>query len=367
MTGISPELEAAIFARYAAGATTRAVSREFGIGSATASRAFQRFKAAQKSVQETPAASEPAEPETGMTGLPLPDLDAELAELQRRRGELAEVVSMHEERAAASRSAVQELEAERLETLAGGHDAQPLRQRRRDAEDDLADSETAAGFARERLAAVDQQIAAVQARIDDARLRGELAEAIAERDSVLAGIGDRQRAAVLAVRAAAEDFTAAAADEREAVRRVDDLTARIALGGPAPVVPLPASTAISVPGAPVGAEPVALLRAISEARIGNMRVVALRLGEACGWLPASAAELASEAERRQAVMAGQQVQAPGPARPLVPAPAGWGAEFGLDADGRPLRQPYPRHPSDSYRAPMSAWPPPGVRLGSYDG
>ena len=77
-----------------------------------------------------------------MTDLPDADLDGQLAELRQMRDGLAADVTKHEDRAQASRTAVQQLEAERLAMLERGQDAQSLRQRRRDAEDDAADSET---------------------------------------------------------------------------------------------------------------------------------------------------------------------------------------------------------------------------------
>jgi hypothetical protein len=364
VSGISPERQAEAFAMYRDGASERAVAVKLGCGNATAHRLRQRFLSQHNPAQEPPERIETAEADMTMTDPLVPDFDAELVELQRRRGELAEDVSTHEERAAASGSAVQQLEAERLETLASGHDAQPLRQRRRDAEDDLADSQTAAGFARGRLAAVDAEIRAVQERIADTQQRAELAEAISERDAICARTGDRMRAAALGTHASAVEFTAALADERDAVREVAELAARIALTGPAPHVPAPVSTLVSPhPDMTGSGAPLAWQRAISEALAGNVRAVSVRLAEVFGQIPPTPAELAAEAAGRQAAMAAANVHAPGPARPLADVPPGWDSEFGLDDQGRQLRPQRPAYqdqPGDSWRTPGVGGRPPLV-------
>jgi hypothetical protein len=296
MTGISPEREAQIFARFAEGATTRQVAAEFGIGTGTAARALQRYRDPQDPVPATPEASEPAEPDLTMTDLPVADLDAQLAELHRIRGGLAADAATHEDRAQASRSAVTALEAERLAMLEHGQDAQSLRQRRRDAEDDTADSETAAALVRQRLARVDHQIAGIVARQELAAIRAQLGEAVTAR--VWSRSGERQAAAVLAVRDAAADFAMVPGDERqadEAVRQLAEAAAAYAdrLGEPAPVVPEAVSTALSVPPDVMGGQPLALLKAITQARAGNVPAVCRQLGETFGWLPVSPAELAA--------------------------------------------------------------------------
>jgi len=300
------------------------------------------------------------------------DLDGWLAARAGEREQLAAVAAGHDERAAAAWAEAHDLERQRLELIDAGADAVPLRQKIREAQDTAEDAETAAARVRARIAVLDQEVAAGLARRDQTRAVAELGEAVAERDQVLSRTGQRQRDAVAAVRAAAEEFTAALADEMAAIRKADDLTARVARGGSVPVVPLPVTTSLSVPGDLVGREPVALLRAIHEARAGNVRAVAEQLAAAFGYLPQpppSAEQIAAGQQARAELLERNRLLLRG-VKPLPPALQDGSASVSLDEHGnplRPLRPAYQPQPSDSYRAPMSAWPPPGIKLGSYDG
>lgn len=351
---------------FADGLSTRAVAAQLGVGNGTAARLKQRLAARSASPgssdqaeatmtdhdddHDDDQAAAPGEP-LEMTGLQpgQPAGDERLAQLRSDREEIAAEVAKHEDRAAASRSAVAQLEAERIEALAAGRDAQPLRTRRRDAEDDAADSADAAGLARARLARADQEIAVVVARQELAALRGELAAAVAGRDEVMAGTGERQRRAVLAVRLAAEDMVAVFAGERAAVQLVGQLAAAVAglaaaAGQPGPVVPAAVSTALQVPqGCLV---PLPFTQMMWRAQAGNVAQTAISLGENLGWLPPAppAPEEVAAWQARQAEMAGQR----GP-RPGQPWTRESPESVGVDAEGNVLR---PRraqpHPSDAY-------------------
>ncbi len=218
---------------------------------------------------------------------------------------------------------------------------------------DRADSETAAERCRERLVPVDTQIADLEARRELALLRAALDAAIAARDLEVSRTGGRMRAASLALRDAAVEFTAAIADERDAVdyaeRLAAEVTARaLALGEPGAVVQPAPRTTLWVHGDLIGAEPVALSQAISEARIGRARAVAVRLAESWGWLPPSPEELAAERERMLQLL---QPQSPPPPS-SVTHPEHWPASVGIDHHGRPLL-PRPIRPN----APsFTGWP-----------
>ena len=276
-----------------------------------------------------------------MTALPDTGDAAELTELRKQHDAQAATVRGLEEREAVSRSAAASLEADHLAGLAEGRSDPELRQRHENAAKDAADWAKGAELARGKLAAIGQQIEAVRQRITIAALGAELAEAIAARDAVLARTGERQRQAVTAVRAAAEEFTAALADELAAVRRVDQLAAQIGLGGPMPAVPPAQGTALWVPSEFVAGEPVHLARALSAARKGDVTRVAAELGEANGWLPPDPSVIAAERER---VLALRAQQAPQPARPVQPQPVmdpRFGASYGVDEHGHPLPPPSP--------------------------
>jgi len=350
---------------FADGLSTRQVAAELGIGNGTAARLRQRL--ADRG-QITPAAGDPETEETTVTSTPdvaAADVDedqaddAELAQLHQRQEELTAEATMYVERAEASRAAVSALEAERMQLLAAGQDAQQLRTRRRDAEDDLRDSVDAASIAQGALAVVGERIAAIEARQADRRLRAELADAVAERDQVLAGIGARQRAAVLAVRQAAEEFTQTFADEQRVMMRVDELAGRVALGGPAPDVPLPVTTRLSVPGDAGARGPVALLRAMYQARDRNVTAVAEQLGVADGWLPPDPAEVEAERQRIIALHAAMPAARPPEPGSQVQMDPRYGSSYSVDEHGRPLRAPDPARQAPV--APMG----PGGHIGGW--
>jgi Homeodomain-like domain-containing protein len=280
---MGPEQEQRAAEMFASGATEREVAEALGCSASTAHRLRERLAAAE----ETPAG-----PGSGTLSDAVDDAmrDGLLAALAEKREEAAATLADLEARAQASRDAIAALEGERLELIGAGKDAAPLRARMTSARDDLADWETAAAMARQNLATADTRIAEVHAEAELAALRAELDAAVAERDRVFAMSGDRQRAAVAAVRAAAEDFCAVFADEDAAAAKVTSLMAGVvagaqAAGEAAPPVPAPASTALAVPGDATGGPALALYRAITAARAGNVQSVAAQLGEAFGWLP----------------------------------------------------------------------------------
>lgn len=335
---------------FADGLSTRQVAAQLGVGNGTAARLRQRL--ADRG-QITPAAGDPETEETTVTQTP--DVaaaavadgqadDAELTRLTTLRDELAAEVATYIERAESSTHAVAELERERIGLLAAGHDAQQLRGRRRDAEDDHRDSATAATLAQGRLDDVGRQIAVVEARQADRKLRAELAAAIVERDRVLAGVGERQRAAILAVRAAAEDFCQVVADDRAVQSRVGQLAAAVTasaagLGQPGPVVPAAVSTVLQVPAGVTA--PLPYTQAMWAAGQNNAERVAVKLAETWGWLPPDPAEVEAERQRLIALRAGMPVpQPPGLAQNITMDPR-YGASYSVDEHGNPLRAPDP--------------------------
>jgi hypothetical protein len=190
------------------------------------------------------------------------------------------------------------------------------------------------------------------------QIQAQLAEAVTARAEVFERSGERQAAVVLGIRDLAADFVKVAADERQADELVQQLAETAAayatrLGVPAPVVPLPVSTCISLrPVDAPGGQPLALLMAINEARAGRVQAVAARLGEAFGWLPPTASELAAAHERfRELAEAGRQAEAdyrrrvPQQKAPVVHYdPRGGTAGYGVDDYGNPLREPAPNRP-----------------------
>lgn len=351
---MSPEQEQQVAAALTQGLSERETARQVGVSPTAVHRVRERLAQrpeASPEPEETTvtdhdddqaAAAGPLEM-TAAQPEQLADGDL-LGQLRAGRQEVADAVAVHEERAAVSRSAVAQLEAERIEALAAGRDAQALRTRRRDAEDDARDSADAAGLARGRLAEFDRQIAVVVARQELAVMRVQLAEAVTERDALCAGVGERQRRAVVAVHEAAVDFVATFAEPQAAAQRVDELAAAVAghaqqLGEPGPVVTLAPSTAISAPADSYGAG-LALNRARSEAAIGRTEQVAIRLAETFGWLP-PAPPTPEEIAAWQARMAQMTASAP-VAQGSVPHPEHWPAAVSLDAAGTPLAPPDPQ-------------------------
>lgn len=344
---MSPEQEQQVADALAEGLSQREAARRVGVSPTAVARVAARQPATQATEPEETTLTADHEDQAGPQ---LAELEAALA---GKRQELAEALEVHQERARASESAIATLEQERLDGLRDGRDVVPLRTRRADAEANLADSRTVAAMIAGQLAEVGVQLAAIVDRRGLAQLRAELDAAVAERDAVASQTGPRQRACVEAVRAAAEGFVLALSDEREATGRVDELAAAVAagaaaLGEPGPVVPAAAGTGLWVsPDQAVTGGPLALLRALNEARTGNAQAVAIRLGEAYGWTPAPppTAEEIAEWQARQAEMALHR--GPHQGQPWTRPDT---SSVDVDAQGNELRQRPPRqpHPSDAY-------------------
>jgi hypothetical protein len=365
---LTPEEERRGGELFAEGKSEREVAAELHVGRGTAHRLRERLAeraAAGSEPEETTTVTEHDEHQAAapgpleMTALQGPTAEEDAAELDRLtvlRGDLADEVVKHEGRAAASAQALAALEAERSELLAADRDAQPLRPRLRDAADDQRDELDKAGIARGRLAEVVRQILAVEARQADRAMRADLAAAITERDRILAGIGTRQRAAILAVKMAAEDMCAASAEDRAAQQRVEQLAAAVtanaaALGLAAPVVPLAVSTWLQVPA---GVEaPLPFRQMMWSAQEGQAQRVALRLAENFGWLPPDPAVIEADRERWLAMRAQQPVTLPAPPSEVVMDPR-YGASYGIDEHGRPLPAPDPERRRQAAEAPSAA-------------
>jgi hypothetical protein len=349
---------------FAAGHSERQVAEALEVGAGTAHRLRDRLAAriAQLAGQdhhdrETPVGTE----DDGSVRDAVDDVmrGGLLAQLGETRDELIGQLTDLQGRAAASRQALDGLEAERIKLLASGQDAAPLRPRVASASADLADWQTAAGLVQQQIAIADQRIAEVQAEQQLAGMRAELAPAIAERDAAVRATGGRMAAAVLAVRAAAEEFTAALADETAARDRAELLAAQVAslagsLGEPGPDLPAePESTVLAVRGGDIGGAELELYRAMGAARLGQAGVVARHLAEAFGWLPPTRAEQAADAERMRAQWAEMDRRM----RQPKPAPQAWtrpdASSYDVDADGREVRPwghrpPIQPHPLDAY-------------------
>jgi len=367
---MTPEQEARGAELFAAGHSERQVAAELGVGTGSAHRLRMRLAKAEAAAE----ASEPEDPGTAPCGQlsqnqgqnetvihrpggpTAAELAAELAGLETQRDGLAETAQTHEERAAVSRSAVMDLEAERLAALEAGRDAAPLRPRIASARADMDDSATAAQMVRDRMAAIDERIAEIRGRQELARLRTELAAAVEDRDAVCSRSGDRQRAAVLAVRAAAEEFTATYTEEETAGLRVEQLAQAVSawaagFGEPLPDVPPAASTALAVPGDAMGGAALALVRATYRAREGSAAAVAVQLAEAFGYLPPSPEEIAAERERMARLYAAQPPQpAPQQGQPWTRPDV---SSVDVDQYGREI-SPYLRWPPRDPR--LDAWP-----------
>lgn len=343
---------------FASGASEREVSDALGCSPSTAHRLRLRLEAAQGD------GALPPEPDE-LQG----DDVAELGTLQDMRDALALQLATTAERASASTTAWQDLEADRLRILGEGDAVSAqLRERIASARQDLDDWDAAAHLLTEKLNAVAARIAEIEASRELAALRAELDAAVAERDRVYATSGDRQRAAVAAVRAAAEDFCAVASDEAAADGRVRELAhgaAQLAarFGELPPQVPAGTSTALSAGGDLYSSgQPLALARALSFSRDGRAADVAAELGKVNGWLPPGPPTEA-ELEQRRLIQAGRDKQlaelrakeAKGIHNPeddrLVPV--------GFDVDGVPVNRfgdrIVPRgslpHPMDAYAGP----------------
>jgi hypothetical protein len=392
---LTPDEEARAATQFALGASDRQVAAALGVGTGTANRLRHRLAdritelaalaAAASETGETPVGAEDGNTEDSGSGLAMtpvrralgsgvvlhhPELGAidtaaergeRLAQETKRREELAARLADLEERAAASRQALAILEAERTTLLADGKDAAPLRPRVASASADLADWETAAGMVRQEVGLAEACITAIQAEEELTALREQLAPSVAERDAAIRATGGRMAAAVLAVREAAEEFTAALLDEKAARERADLLAAQVAslagsLGQPGPDMPAePESTILNLHGGDIRGPELELVRAMGAARMGHVELVAKHLAEAFGWLPQSREEQAAEWEqwRLQRAERDRQMLQPKPAAEPWTRPD---RSFDVDQNGREIRYPGYRpprapHPMDTYNFP----------------
>lgn len=351
---------------FDAGRSEREVAEALGCSASTAHRLRLRLAGAQEPAEPADDGDGQGEPQESQE----PAGDAELAALRQLHDALAEQIATTAERATASSAAWQGLEAERLRILGEGGDAVQLRDRITSARQDMDDWATAAHLLTEKLTAVDARIAEIDARGELAALRAQLDAAVAERDAVFARSGGRQRAAVAAVAAAAEEFTAVFADESAADGRVTALAQGVAqlaarFGEALPEVPAPAVTAISVSVDQTFGygPPLALHRALARAREGRTADVAEELGKVNGWLPPGPPTEAELEERRRIAEQREQQLAELKARTA----AGPGASqaddrtvpAGFDVDGVPVNRYGDRlvprgslpHPLDVFRYP----------------
>jgi transposase len=363
---MTPEQEKRGAELFAAGASEREVATELGIGASSAHRLKLRLEAEQAD----PAAPELTEPEKHDEAVlqaadeVLTDEAMALLEVERHR--LAGQLEAFQDRAQASWSAKQTLEQERDQLLIDTGDASGVDQRLEDADRDLRKWVRGAELITPQLAEVNARIGRLSGYRELASLRAELDAAVIERDEVHSRSGDRQRAAVAAVRAAAEEFCAVAAEERTTADRVASLASAVTqramqLGEAMPGIPEPQQTGLTARGNVAGPE-LALVQALTQARSGNVAAVARHLGEVNGQLPAgppSAEErerwdqMAAAKEKELAELRERSKAGPQPIADHERVPVGTD-HFGnpVDAHGNPLtlRHRMP-HPADIWTSP----------------
>jgi hypothetical protein len=356
---------------FAGGASDRQVAEALDVGNGTANRLRHRLAARIAELtgrapadgheaQEAAVGDQDGTAEDGVRDAVDDVMRGGLLEqLGEKRDELIGQLTDLQGRADASRSALSALLAERLRILGEGGDAAQLRDRLDSARHDLDDWETSAGLVLQQIAIADQRIGEVQAEQQLAELRALLVPAVAERDAAIGATGGRMAAAVLAVKAAAEEFTAAMADETAARDRAELLAAQVAslagsLGEPVPDLPgEPESTVLAVRGGDIHGPELELVRAMGAAQLGRAELVAKHLAEAFGWLPMSREDAAAEAEqwREKRAEMDRVMLAPQPAQQPWTRPDT--ASVGVDRDGREVgypgyRPPAPPHPLDGY-------------------
>jgi hypothetical protein len=344
---------------FAAGKSEREVAKALDVSPSSAHRLRERLDAASGTVTETKET--PVDGDAGDDSGVRDEVDeamrAELlAQLRSKHDEMTAQLTDLAERANASRTALAELEAERLALLDAGQDAAPLRPRVASATADLADWETAGSLLQQRIAAVGQRATEVMAEQQLADLRSQLAPAVAERDAAVRSTGDRMATAVLAVKAAAEEFIAALADEQAARDRAELLAAQVAslagsMGQPGPDLPAePESTILPSRWDQLGGHmPIDL--AIQAANAGRPpKTVAGHLADADGELPPTREEQAAEQARMHEAWMERDRQM----RQPKPAPQPWTrpdtSSVDVDANGREVwvgyRPPLPPGPQD---------------------
>lgn len=227
---LTPEQERRGAELFAEGKSEREVAKALGVGAGTAHRLHERIQAADAAAREDaegleltplrpyplsmlPADAAVQEAEAIVAGQrPTvgPETAAEIQEAERdavgaeivdaltaKRAELAEALTGHQERAAASQAAIASLDAERLELLAAGRYAAPLRGRRADAESDLADSRAIIGMIEAQLAEIDAQLGAHQAAQREAEAQAARDEARIEGERLVVTARDKLRGAVV--------------------------------------------------------------------------------------------------------------------------------------------------------------------------
>jgi hypothetical protein len=368
---LTPEQEQRAAQLFAAGKTERQVAAALHVGRGTANRLRHRLDAVEggegASIDAPAAAPDPdggegaardaapggaIQPPDG--GQDPPDVtgtedEAEAAEsLSALRAEAERLTAQHQallEQAQAARERVEDIDGKRLEAIGSGGDTARFASQRAQLEADHArltgDASVVAGW----LAGCEADIARREARGQLAVRRRELAAAVKARQAVYAKSGPRQRAAVLAVAAAAADFTAVPADEAAADGKVTEAHHAVAalcreLGeaaDPAPAQPPSAQLGI-MPAESRSGPGLSLLRALNMARAGNAALVARELGWTFGWLPPLREEREATAGPQ---VAGVAVGGPQPGR--APDQPPWIPHtVGLDERGNPVVPPDPR-------------------------
>lgn len=346
---MTPEQEKRGAELFAAGATEREVAEELGVGAGSANRLHKKLRQQEAEAEAAPETTEPEQHDEAV--LQAADeviTDEAMALLEADRDRLAGQLLAFQERAQASWSGKQTLEQERDQLLLDTGDASGVDQRLEDADRNLRKWVRGAELITPQLAEVNARIGRLSGYRELADLRAGLDAAVAERDEVHSRSGDRQRAAVAAVRAAAEDFCAVAADERVVTGKVAALASAVTqramqLGEAMPGIPEPPKTGLTVRGDVRGPE-LALVRALTQALAGDVAAVARHLAEVNGQLPTEPS--AEEIERFRQMTADRERQLV--EQKSAPGPGGSQAHTAdLDHTGREI-WPRPPHPLDVY-------------------
>lgn len=360
---MTPEEEQLGAKLFDEGKSEREVAAELDISPSSANRLKKRLQAKQETDPEQ-------HDEAVLQAADEVITDEAMALLEADRDRLAGQLEAFQARAQASWSAKQTLEQERDQLLLDTGDASGVDQRLEDADRDLRKWVRGAELITPQLAEVTGRIGRLNVSRELASLRAELDAAVTVRDEVHSRSGDRQRAAVAAVRAAAEDFCAVAAEERTTADRVASLASAMTqramqLGEAAPAIPEPQQTGLTARVDALGPEQ-ALVRALTQARSGDVAGVARQLGEMNGQLPTEPS--AEELERWRQMTADREKQL-AELRERDAAGLGGGQQdervpVGLDHFGNPVdkfgnvfrvRAP---HPMDIWRGAYSGPPAP---------
>lgn len=222
---LTPEQERTGAELFTAGASERDVADRLQCSASTAHRLRERLAAAPGGELEPETEADIQEAERDAIGGEI--IDA----LTAKRAELAEALTARQERAAASQAAIGSLDAERLELLAAGRDAAPLRSRRADAVADLADSCEVAGMIEASIAEIDAQMAGYQAAQRGAEAQAAREQARIEGEQLAPVAADELRGVVVGDVAAAEFV--------RVVRRLVELEAKAGQSWDAGILPPP--------------------------------------------------------------------------------------------------------------------------------